>query len=138
MLTFLNSCMVLTLEDFRKQGAPEHLALIERILSLSDEEHRLTRSINAIVEEWQRTVDRTTTFYGLEFSQLTVLIAEQEIYPDIKRRTASDRQKLAEVKRQMGSLFQAAAQYPCMHDLGFVQRNYEHYADRPLPTLSVQ
>lgn len=115
--------MSITLKEFLSTASPEQAEVIEKIRNYGKREAELCNYINGMAEA-------VTSGRGYTSDGVSLIPCADE--DDFRVWTGSQRTQLDTVRKQISGLFQRSVELG-MGNLGFVQRNYEHYVGESIP-----
>ncbi len=114
--------MANTIEDFIGTATEEQKDVLRNIKRLGDQEHKLATEINNIYNSIDKGV----------YSPDGCSIAVCEDEDDARVISMGPRYKLSKVRDEIKDYMVKAVELD-MDELGFIQRNYEHYVGEKIP-----
>lgn len=111
--------MTIDAKTFIQTASKEQMDIIFALSDLGEEESRLAKKINAILESAKKD--------GICRVGEGITICESD--DDIAIITSEDREKLNSVRKQMAALLKNAHDEMGMQNVGIIQRQYENYKE---------
>jgi|GEM_PF-1898037 len=113
--------MACGIEEFVKTATKEQKDVLFKIFKLGEQEQKLANEVNKI---------RDSVKSGIYSDGYGITVCEDA--DDVAVISAGPREKLENVRREIKNYMLKAVKLG-MGDLGFIERNYEHYVGEPLP-----
>lgn len=120
--------MTKKIEEFIKTATKEQKDVLFKIHELGDQEQKLVETYNKKIESYQEIARDANELKDGQYAK----IIREDAHDSTLIKTVDEREKLQNVRNEIKDYVIKAVKLG-MADVGFIERNYEHYVGEPIP-----